>query len=338
LPNPKQHHTVPAAYLAGFLNDPQAMLHVYSRDGRNFRGRPDALSSRRHYYGVRRNDGTVDNRVEQVLANEVEDDGLAILRKLCNGDQVSATERYRFAVYMAFQYLRTPHMRSNIEQSYAEVLNALVRKRMKGARQFDREISAACQLRIEDVRKARSAFLRGDVDLKAKPEFSLEAMFTHVDTYAHFLYVSRWEVTQFPRAQLITSDCPLHFRSAAHITLVDPATVIHYPLTAKNMLVISAVEPEAALWEKLSHVIPKPYLDGFVVWHNHVSYRNADAAEAEALNRITASMCLEYIYSAEESDTLPPLLQGASQNVKIQVNTEGEHFALALEAGCPQRE
>ena len=47
-----QHDTVPAGYLSGFLAQGDILLHVYTRDGKHFRGKPETLSSRRHYYSV----------------------------------------------------------------------------------------------------------------------------------------------------------------------------------------------------------------------------------------------------------------------------------------------
>jgi len=69
------------------------MLHVYTREGKYFRGKPNVLSSRRDYYAVRKGNGIRDNTVEQVLANDVEQGGIAALRKLADGVQISARDR-----------------------------------------------------------------------------------------------------------------------------------------------------------------------------------------------------------------------------------------------------
>ena len=167
-----------------------------------------------------------------------------------------------------------------------------------------------------------------------KPEFSLLGMFEHCSTYAEFISLCRWEVVTFPdEFPLITSDCPVHFRCENHIALADPETVMHFPLTGKNMLVMSAAESEESRRDKLCSMIPEPYVSGFVLWHNCVYYRQAAEEEAAQLNMTTASMCHEYVYCGDAADTLLPALRAPSKNVRFHVTREGDGFRLTLEAG-----
>jgi len=318
------------------------MLHAYSRDDKYFRGRPDSLSSRRHYYGVRKPDGSLDNTAEELLANEVENNGLSVIRKLSDGGQISHRERSDLSVYMAIQFLRTPHMRNNIEQTHASLMDGVTRSLIKEKNAFTGSLAALRHIDIREAeklaRESAEAYLKGEIKVVVKPELSLLGMFQHCSTYAEFMSLCRWEViTVSDDIELITSDCPVHFRSDMHVALADPETIVDFPLTARKMLVMSYAESEERLRKKLRSIIPAKYLAGFVPWHNCVHYRKAADGDAEGFNRITASMCHEYIYCGDATDEFRPVLRAPSKNVRFTVTQHGDDFRLSLEAGKHRR-
>jgi hypothetical protein len=328
---PIQHHTVPAAYLSGFLAERETQLHVYSRDGRHYRGAPNSLSSRRHYHSIHRNDGTIDNTVEQILANEVEDPGIAALRKLAKGENLSPGERSNLCVYMAIQYLRTPHMRGNFEDTFAKMLDHVAREAIRKdsatlAAANDAETKAEKRL----AQQAKASYLSGKIRIEVKPELSLLEVFTQSDVYAVAMSNWTWEVVTSSTTNFITSDCPLHFADNRHIALVDTETVMHFPLTSKALLIMRFSEPEHILWEKLSTIIPRCYLSGFVVWHNQVEFREAEKEEVDALNRITASMSNTTIYVGSDTDDFNEVLSRPSENVQFKVSASGNQLRVDL--------
>jgi Protein of unknown function (DUF4238) len=334
---PIQHHTVPAAYLAGFLAERETQLHVYSRDGKHFRGAPKSLSSRRHYHSIHRKDGTRDNTVEQILANDVEDSGIAGLRKLANLEDLSQDERATLCVYMAIQYLRTPHMRGNFEDTFARMLDHVTRERMRRSGSFAAELAAANNMEHRAAERlaerAKASYLSGKIKIEIKPEFSLLQVFQQSDVYAAAMANWNWEVLTSSRTNFITSDCPVHFADNRHIALVDSETVMHFPLTSKALLVMRFAEPEHILWEKLSMIIPRCYLSGFVVWHNHIESREAEKEEVDALNRITASMSCTTIYVGSDTDQFNEVLSQPSDNVQLKVSASGDTLRVDLVAG-----
>jgi hypothetical protein len=103
------------------------------------------------------------------------------------------------------------------------------------------------------------------------------------------------------------------------------------------MLVMSAVEGEESLRDKLYSVIPERYVSGFVLWHNCVYHRQAAGEESEKLNMTTASMCREYIYCGDAADTFRPVLRTPSKNVRFKVTRDGDDFRLTLEAGQAEK-
>jgi hypothetical protein len=239
---------------------------------------------------------------------------------------------------MALQFLRTPHMRDNIEQSHAKLMDGVTRSLIKEKDAFAGLLAAQRKTSIKAAQKLaremREAYLSGEIEVTVKPEFSLLEMFEHCSTYAEFMSLCRWEVITLPdESQLITSDCPVHFRCESHIALADPETVMHFPLTSRNMLVMSAVESAESRRDKLRSMIPERYVSGFVLWHNCVYHREAAEEEAAQLNMTTVSMCHEYIYCGDAADALRPVLRTPSKNVRFHVTPEGDGFRLTLEAG-----
>ena len=313
------------------LNRGDSLLHVYSRDGSHYRGRPESLCSRRHYHSIRRNDGTRDNTVEQILANDVEADGIAALRKLASG-QLSQFERANLCVYMAIQYLRTPHMRGNFEETFARMLDHVIRRNMVSRDRFA-ALMAEGKLRPELAGQLKALYLKGQIKLEVKPEFSLLEIFAQSDVYAAAMANWKWEVVTSSTAPFITSDCPVHFAENRHVALMDPDAVLHFPLTAAAMLVMRFAEPEDKLWEQLSSIIPKRYLQGFVVWDNYVDHREARDGEVDELNIITVSMCENNIYVGTETNAFDEVLSAPSENVQLKVTTSRDEIRLTMVGG-----
>lgn len=332
-----QHHTVPAAYLSRFLAEGEALLHVYSRHGKHFRGAPNSLSSRRYYHSIHRKDGTRDNTVEQVLANDVEDSGVAALRKLAKEKGLSQEERANLCVYMAIQYLRTPHMRGNFEDTFARMLDHVTRERMRKSGPFAAELAVANDMETKAAerlaQRLKASYLSGKIRIEVKPEHSLLQVFLQSDVYAAAMANWTWELVTSSTATFITSDCPVHFADNRHVALVDTKTVMHFPLTSKALLIMRFAEPEHTLWEKLSMIIPRCYLSGFVVWHNHVEFREAEKEEVEALNRVTASMSYTTIYVGSVTDDFNEVLSRPSENVQFKVRALGDELRVDLVAG-----
>jgi hypothetical protein len=311
------------------------MLHAYTRDGKHFRGKPDVLSSRRDYYSVRKKDGTVDNTVEHVLANDVEHEGIAALRKLASGEQISVDERARLCVYMALQYLRTPNMRTAFEGIFASLLDHVLRRGMREPGRFEAAIASSQNLEPEKAeqlaRKARGAYLGGRIRIEVRPELSLREMFEHCKTYAVQMHLCKWEVLTSTQTDFVTSDCPIHFRSKDHVALADPELVMHFPLSAKNMLIMRATEPEDFVWQKLWSIMPERYLPGFVVWYNHVEHRQVSPEETQSLNAITAAMCEKVLYSPFATDEFRKTLALPSQSPKIRVTASRDELHMSLD-------
>lgn len=79
---PRHHHYVTRAYLAGFVSPEDGQLHVFDRlTGRTFRGRPASVGHQRDFYRVETSDLVHDEfLVERQVLQRVDDEGLTALR------------------------------------------------------------------------------------------------------------------------------------------------------------------------------------------------------------------------------------------------------------------
>src|SRR5215471_16176141 len=105
---PVQHHFVTRAYLEGFT-DGNGHLHIYER-GREkpFALVPEKAARQKNYYTVKRQDGKLDDTVEQFLSEEVESPAMKVVRKLADSEaQPSWEERTALARWISFQEMRT---------------------------------------------------------------------------------------------------------------------------------------------------------------------------------------------------------------------------------------
>ena len=271
-----------------------------------------------------------------MLAEDVERPGIAALRKLTNREPLSQDERARLCVYMAIQILRTPHMRDNFEKSFETMLNHMARRIMNTGdpERFAAVLAEKNKMGVKAAerlaRDAKAAYLRGQIKLEVKPELSLASVFEHCNVYAEAMANWKWEVVTSSTTDFITSDCPVHFADKRHLALMDPEIAFHFPLSSKALLVMQFAEPEDRLWEKLSKIIPDRYLAGFRVWHNYISYREAEAREVDELNRITASMAEKNIYLGSETEAFNTILAEPSQNVRMKITAAGDELRMDL--------
>lgn len=330
---PIQHHIVPAGYLSGFLTDGETQLHAYTRAQKHYRGKPESLCSQRYYHSVNKEDGTRDNSIEQLLANSVEPLGIASLRKLGQEQQLTQRDRAHLCVYMAIQLLRTPHMRGNYERTFEALLDHVARQGMRQPDLFEAAITSRRDMSRQEAerlaKEARDSYLKGRIQIQAKPEYSLLKMFEESDLYAKAMAVWKWGVVN-TNDRFITSDCPVHFADSSHAALLDPKAELHFPLTSKTFLIMRFAETEDELWSRLASVIPQEHLSGFKVWHNYIPHREATNSEVKELNRITAMMAEKTIYVGSGTNEFDTILAEPSRNIKFKVTASHDELRLTL--------
>lgn len=111
---PTRHHTVPKAYLKGFVL-PSSADHKFDvfdkQDNRWKRGSPKSTTVVRDHYTVVQVNSGPDTSLETWLNARVESPGIGPLRKLSHGMALSAPERIAFANYVGLLLTRTVRLK-----------------------------------------------------------------------------------------------------------------------------------------------------------------------------------------------------------------------------------
>jgi hypothetical protein len=318
---PVRHHTVPAGYLRGFLLPQKPLLTVQTRNEKSYRKRPEEIAIRRHYHSVHKPDGTMDTTPETVLAEQVEDEGLTFLRAIANRRPISHFGRARLSVYLAIQYLRTPFRRDDYESVYAALLNTFSKKLVHSP-QFERFLIQHQGHSPEDAKKladeTRHAVLNDKIVIEPKPESSLAAVSTHCRQIAEVLSQMKWDVLVANEDAFITSDCPVYFGNVGNpdsVGLLDPATVIHFPLTRNALLVIRHEEPEESKRQKLIRLFGEQYAEGFVLSPFTIDYIPISTDAVGSLNIQTARSCYEEVFCPDDSHDYSEVLREPPETV-----------------------
>ncbi|WP_080402779.1 DUF4238 domain-containing protein [Burkholderia ubonensis] len=105
---PRRHHFVPRFYLEGFCAEDARGLAVYDRVRNAYRAqRPAEVAHRRDYYAYEDEQGNRFFDIEAALG-EVETAASRSIRRVDNRDELTDDDRMVLAMYVAFQYTRTP--------------------------------------------------------------------------------------------------------------------------------------------------------------------------------------------------------------------------------------
>lgn len=110
--NPKKQHYVPQVYLKHFT-DSDGFIHIYDKEKDEFRRQTPANTGySKHFYTIEK-DGVKDYSIEKALALHVDTLYQPVLNKIANKETLKFEDKEKLAVFVTFQYLRTPKQRKN---------------------------------------------------------------------------------------------------------------------------------------------------------------------------------------------------------------------------------
>jgi hypothetical protein len=85
---------------------------------------PEDLACQRNYYALKKEDGTWDDSIEELIGSTVEAPGLPVIQKLASGKtRLTWQERDRVSLLIAFQEMRTPSARERAREFSDPVRN-----------------------------------------------------------------------------------------------------------------------------------------------------------------------------------------------------------------------
>jgi hypothetical protein len=277
---PKSHHTVPRLHLQHFTgNEPAGQVWTYDAEaGREWSAIPEETSVQTHFYSVEQDDGTMDTRLEEFLA-EVESKVAPIYENLLKGKLPGDEQgRMDFAQFLALMYMRTPAMRrmaAQIRGRGAQIMSYAYASNEKAFDRVTRELEAKKGAPIDPEIKAkvRQEMLNpsGAYVMEVSKESTLMALGAS-DKLTPMLFQMKWTLIEADHGYFITSDNPL-------VRWVDPITrhpiygdhgfenktaEVTFPLSPKKLLLLS--------WQKeLAEAASFP--------REHVDYENEKRAE-----------------------------------------------------------
>lgn len=282
--NPRKHHYLQRAYLAGFALD--GWLHVFDRrEGKTFRAKPGNVGHKRDFYRVEKSEVINDEFViERELFQRIDGDGLPALLRFAEAPSRAKRRTAETAMlYMAAAYLRTPQSRERIYRLTDRMLKSMMREIVEDEAKWQRFISFIPEESrgpTWDAEKLRQFALSED-----DYEFTLDRNWTVALALGAMIPVAvqglsprHWVVMRARRGQhFVTGDSPL--------TLI-PSSPDHGPtsrLDAPDTIAVFPVNRNTALIGRGENALR----------------RRASPRGVAAVNRITALKSHRQVYSPE---------------------------------------
>lgn len=258
----KSQHHVPVLHLRNFAG-PDPKGHVWTYDKQTGRARssiPEETGFETHFYSVERDDGTMDTRIEDVLA-EIESKAAPVYRDLVTGKMCEGQPKSDFANFIACMFARTLSMR----RMFAEVLSrgaqirnhaygtnekafeSLIKRSGKDRAPLDQEGKEALRAALTDpsqfiIEISREATLRG-----------LKVM----DRLTPIFFNMGWSLVYAKHGYFITSDNPLarasdpKSRSSTYGDggFLNQTVEVTFPLSPSTILLLTWADNPSPMFE-----------------------------------------------------------------------------------------
>ena len=197
---PEDQHYVPAGYLRSFRPDGEDALFVHRRRGTKwFRQVPENIATRKNFYSILREDGTLDDRIEHMLARAIERPGLAALWRLKEDEVIpSRYTRESIATFLAVQYTRIPEIRENMHRLLGVVANAFTDEILEDkdwlAERLQQTESIDIKKAERTARQLKNLVKAGHIQPVVRQEASMKMLFMAVEDSANGFMAMDWLV------------------------------------------------------------------------------------------------------------------------------------------------
>jgi hypothetical protein len=331
-----QQHYVTAAYLAGFTPDGtrDSQLYVYERKTeKTFRLIPDEAAKQRNYYSIPKRDGDFDDRVDAMLTG-LEGQAMPVLRKLvAKNYNVSTFERALLAYLIAFQEFRTPWARANFQKMELSLAEQLFH--------FSAKVPGYMERTLEELKKEgkvdgsvtadqiRESFKNERIKLVAKRHAGIDLMVSTSQTVGNIYTQMAWSVFHVKEnGQFLTSDTPVvrrnpGFRGGFYgAGLMSSDAEVWFPLSKSACLLI---RHDAEKMKKFDELLEARKMKEMEALRAELTpIKGVDVPRrlfVNAVNGQTVANADRFVYSPVESQDLPRLLKGESENRRIVVSS-----------------
>lgn len=331
---PKVQHYVTSSYLKGFTTGAgrRAMLYVHERNRvKPFRQKPKKAARQSNYYSFMKPDGTVEDGVEQLLGL-VESEAIPILRKIAsNNVQLNWDDRERLALFIAFQELRVPWARQNLEQVYASLVDHVGKFRANIPGLLERDLQE-----LEDrgdsingvtADSIREFLQKGEYQVEVDSAVSLLTML-QMAPFLHAIYSEmKWVVVRITgNAFFHTSDNPVIKLDPDHrggfygIGLASPTIEIRFPLDKNACLVIMQDAARQEKWHELMTSGKTTEASQLRSTIPNIEYQRVNSAAVDVMNSVTIEYATRFVYSMRRDPLISKLLHGEAKALKFQTS------------------
>ena len=255
----KQAHLVPKFYLEGFTGDsPKGQVWTYDKKtGKSWSKVPDETGTQQYFYAVKREDGSIDNTIEDYFA-DVEGKAKVGHESLLNGVMPTGQVRADYATFIATQFHRTSFMRQQYAGAHAKKLNDQIIRFASDVDKFQEFMHKRGTEHGEkfDATK-REEIRKGILDTRnfkmvVPQEITLSALIP-ADNLMEAIYEMEWGVAHVRDGFLLTSDNPIaaHARKELVISSTTKIDDITFDASSKFDFSLSPHKLLVMQWQKL---------------------------------------------------------------------------------------
>jgi len=254
---PRRHHYIPAAYLAGFTNsgEKEDKLFVFDQQSlRSWESSPDESAHKRDFYRLDPGENLDEFAIEKALG-EFEGIAMPVLRKIEETKSLGTGEDFNLLInFMSLMIVRTPHTRnlfikpmkqiakitSQMAIGNKEIYENALKKMKEDGKEIDESITQEQLLE----------FIESDrYDLVFNQNFLIDFMLKGIDTLLPLLARRNWSllITQSDEDNFICSEHPVSITWTKGEEIKYPpgfghnSTDVLFPLN-KNMAVLGRFE------------------------------------------------------------------------------------------------
>jgi hypothetical protein len=213
----KSHHIVPRLHLENFVGtEPAGQVWTYDAlGGKQWPQRPLEAGTQTHFYSFRREDGTNDTRIEEMLGT-FESNAAPVYESLLRGNipDIGTQERVWFAEFLAIMFVRTPGAR----RRYAEIESCLLQTKLfsyaQNPKAFEKMVHALEKERgkpfdLETLEEVRRSMLQpGAYEILIPKERTFSAL-SAADDLAPIFHNMTWSLAYPMDGYFITGDNPV---------------------------------------------------------------------------------------------------------------------------------
>lgn len=282
-----RHHYIPKYYLNGYADLSSGLLWVYERGSQQaFPAGTKRIANETSYYS---------EEVERYLANEIENPGNVVLRKIRDRQRITEEDKIALSKYMIVMLKRVPQAKERIAERAPEVLasilNGLENELSELVGKYpDLEHLQRKKVKVEDLRS------KAETDTKFKSDLLRDTWLKNIPPRTprsvQALISMTWQFLVHDRAPIfLTSDNPVFF--FGDIGIGHKQSEVTFPISGNIALL--------ATWRQ----------------NLKEDYVRAKEQYVHQINRRTVSIATRYVFYAQDANWVVKLLNRKKHNLRM---------------------